>query len=175
MPPIVALLLLAMGAQLLLGLDPKKSLTQYSRSTWSQNDGLPQDGIRAIAQTSDGYLWLGTDAGLARFDGYQFLTFLADHDDLPSDSITALAAAPDGGLWVGTSAGLAHYTNRRFTKYRATDGLPDGAIASVLVAPDGVLWVTAGNRLTRFDGEAIYCCGRANCGRYSRDHHGYGQ
>ena len=56
-------------------LDPRKSLTQYSRMVWTQEHGLPQDTIRAITQTTDGYLWLGTDEGLARFDGYDFVIF----------------------------------------------------------------------------------------------------
>src|SRR5215510_781227 len=53
-------------------LDPHKSLAQYSRAVWNQQQGLPQDTITAIAQTPDGYLWLGTNEGLARFDGYEF-------------------------------------------------------------------------------------------------------
>ena len=53
---------------------------------WTQQQGLPQDTIRAITQTADGYLWLGTDEGLARFDGYEFVVFNRDHDNLPSNS-----------------------------------------------------------------------------------------
>ena len=73
-----------------LALNRTKSLTQYTRTIWTQEQGLPQDTIRAIAQTTDGYLWLGTDEGLARFDGYEFVIFNKDHGDLPSNSITAL-------------------------------------------------------------------------------------
>ena len=54
-------------------LNPSKALTQYSISHWTQEQGLPQNTISAIAQTADGYLWLGTDEGLARFDGYEFV------------------------------------------------------------------------------------------------------
>src|SRR6202035_3444030 len=84
---------------LALALNPGKSLTQYTRTVWTQEHGLPQDTIRAITQTSDGYLWLGTDEGLARFDGYEFIIFNKDRGDLPSNSITALAAGGDGVLW----------------------------------------------------------------------------
>src|SRR6266498_3530778 len=80
-------------------LDARKALTQYSRTVWTQQQGLPQDTIRAITQTADGYLWLGTDEGLARFDGYEFVVFNKDKGGLPGNSVTALAAAADGTLW----------------------------------------------------------------------------
>ena len=76
-------------------LNPGKSLTQYSRLVWTQQDGLPQETIRAIAQTTDGYLWVGTDEGLARFDGYEFVVYDKTNGDLPGNSITALASAGD--------------------------------------------------------------------------------
>ena len=81
-------------------LDPHKGLTQYSRTTWTQQQGLPQDTVRAIVQTADGYLWVGTDEGLARFDGYEFTTFRKGSGDLPSNSITALAATGIGTIAV---------------------------------------------------------------------------
>jgi signal transduction histidine kinase/ligand-binding sensor domain-containing protein len=136
----------------LAALDPQKSLTQYSRTAWSQMHGLPQDTIRAIAQTADGYLWLGTDEGLARFDGYEFVVFQKANGDLPSNSITALAAAADGGLWIGTTNGLVSYRDKKFHPYTARDGLPDEAISQLYVDRQGVLWVVAGVHLSRFDG-----------------------
>jgi len=139
--------LLAPGAK---ALDPRKSLTQYSRTTWTQEQGLPQDTIRAIAQTTDGYLWLGTDEGLARFDGYEFLTFDKARAGLPSNSITALAASPDGALWVGTGSGLMRFDGRRFHTYTTADGLPDNAVSSLLMDRGGALWIVAGGALSRF-------------------------
>src|SRR5688500_444612 len=56
-------------------LDPSLQMTQYVHRSWSSNDGLPQDSINAIAQTRDGYLWMATQEGLARFDGIEFVTF----------------------------------------------------------------------------------------------------
>ena len=131
-------------------LNPAKSLTQYTRTVWTQEHGLPQDTIRAIAQTTDGYLWLGTDEGLARFDGYEFAVFNKDKGDLPSNSITALAAAPDGSLWIGTTGGLACYHGRHFRIYTTRDGLPDDGIAALLADHTGAIWIVAGIQLARF-------------------------
>ena len=114
-----------------LALDPRKSLTQYSRTIWTQERGLPHDTIRAITQTKDGYLWLGTDEGLARFDGYDFVVFNKTNGDLPDNSITALAAANDGGLWIGTSNGLTQYRDGHFKTFTMKQGLPDAAITAL--------------------------------------------
>jgi signal transduction histidine kinase/streptogramin lyase len=127
-----------------LALDPHKTLTQYSRTVWTQQKGLPQDTIRAIAQTADGYLWLGTDEGLARFDGYDFTIFNKNNGDLPSNSITALAAEPGGALWIGTTDGLTEFSGGRFRTYTRQQGLPDNAIGSLFVDHAGALWIVAG-------------------------------
>ena len=133
-----------------LALDPRKSLTQYSRTIWTQERGLPQDTIRAITQTKDGYLWLGTDEGLARFDGYEFVVFNKSNGNLPDNSITALAAANDGGLWIGTANGLTQYHDGRFQTFALKQGLPDTAITALHVDHEGTLWVVAGVYLSRY-------------------------
>src|SRR4051794_1793435 len=143
--------LLAIGIFPCFALDPHKRLTQFSRTTWTQMQGLPQDTIRAIAQTADGYLWLGTDEGLARFDGYEFVVFHKANGNLPSNSITALTAAADGGLWIGTSNGLVYYRDKRFRTYTVKDGLPDDAITQLFVDRTGKLWIVAGIYLSRFE------------------------
>jgi signal transduction histidine kinase/ligand-binding sensor domain-containing protein len=137
-------------AQAALALDPHKALSQYSRTVWTQERGLPQDTIRAITQTKDGYLWLGTDEGLARFDGYEFVVYNKTKGDLPDNSITSLAASTDGALWIGTQNGLVEYRNGRFRAYTTRDGLPDAAITNVYADPNGGLWVVAGGYLSRY-------------------------
>ena len=87
----------------LWALDPQKPVAHYSHRVWHTADGLPQDSVRAIAQTKDGYLWLGTQSGLARFDGEHFTIFDRLNSPLKHDHILALYASRDGPLWIGTA------------------------------------------------------------------------
>jgi signal transduction histidine kinase/ligand-binding sensor domain-containing protein len=134
-----------------VALDPRKALTQYTRTVYAQEQGLPQDTIRAIVQTPDGYLWLGTDEGLARFDGYEFSVFNRDRGGLPGNSVTSLAASADGTLWIGTNNGLARYRDRSFRSFGTKDGLPDNGISALVAARDGSLWIVAGVFLTHYE------------------------
>jgi signal transduction histidine kinase/ligand-binding sensor domain-containing protein len=145
-------LLLAGGASRIYGLNPAKALTQYSVTVWSQQQGLPQDTIRAITQTTDGFLWLGTDEGLARFDGYEFVAFGKNRGDLPSNSVNVLAAGPDGSLWIGTPSGLTRYANGRFQTFTQKDGLPGNPVTALSIDHAGTLWIVAAGNLSRFDG-----------------------
>jgi len=146
----LGLWLLVVLAGPVFALDPLKGLTQYSRTVWTQGQGLPQDTIRAIAQTSDGYLWLGTDEGLARFDGYDFTLFDKNQSRLPSNSIGVLQAGPDGSLWIGTPGGVTLYRNKQFQTYSTKDGLPDDAISALMVDHAGTLWIVSGLDLAEF-------------------------
>ena len=146
------LVVAAVGAlvQPLCALNPRRALTQYTRTVWTQQHGLPQDTVRAIAQTKDGYLWLGTDEGLAQFDGYDFVVFNKENGALPSNSVGTLWAAKDGSLWIGTLGGLTHYRNGKFTTFTQKDGLSDTSISSITEDPSGGIWVVAGVYVNRF-------------------------
>lgn len=130
-------------------LDPHKRLTQYSRSVWTQQQGMPQDRVRAITQTQDGFLWIGTDEGLARFDGYEFTTFTKDNTALPSNAVNALAPGPDGSLWIATPKGLTRHKDGRFSTFGRKEGLEDEFIAALLVDQAGAVWTVANGNLTR--------------------------
>jgi signal transduction histidine kinase/ligand-binding sensor domain-containing protein len=89
------------------GLDPKKAVTQYSLTQWGHRDGLPSTSIYAIAQTPDGFLWLGTADGLVRFDGIRFLQVpLSVNGAMAFGKVRALAPGADGALWIGTEGGM---------------------------------------------------------------------
>jgi len=97
----------AVSLQLLLpgigyALDPARGLLQYNCQTWGRPNGLPANGINAITQTTDGYLWLGTAIGLVRFDGIEFKVLdLGRVQQARSSIVNSLCSAKEGGLWVG--------------------------------------------------------------------------
>jgi PAS domain S-box-containing protein len=134
-------------------LDPTKALAQYTRDVWLTDRGLPQNTVLALAQTSDGYLWLGTEEGLARFDGIRFAVF--DKGNTPalrSNTVTALLAEPDGTLWIGTNAGLTRLHRGRFDTYTTSQGLSSNVILSLCQDRSGRLWIgTDGGGLDRLE------------------------
>ena len=134
------------------GLDPRLALSQFGHDVWTTSNGLPNDSVRAIAQTADGYLWFATVGGLARFDGMNFTVF--DGSDTPllkRSTLTAMLAAPDGSLWIGAgSSGLVRYRQGGFEKI-GIPGLPGGSTRAMLVDSRGVFWIGADGGLARID------------------------
>lgn len=125
---------------------------QYTRRTWHIQDGLPEETIQAIQQTSDGYLWIGTTGGLVRFDGSRFVHFLQPQHRvaLTNDSTFCILVARDGSLWLGTEGeGLLHFQNGVLRAYTAADGLTDGFVRSVVEDSHGRIWVGTDNGLFR--------------------------
>jgi signal transduction histidine kinase/ligand-binding sensor domain-containing protein len=147
---LLAVIAVATASLPALALNPRRALTQYTRTVWTQEHGLPQDTVRAIAQTKDGYLWIGTDEGLAQFDGYDFVVFNKENGALPSNSVAALWAAKDGSLWIGTLGGLTRYRGGKFITFTKKDGLDDTSVNSITEDPSGAIWVVAGVYLNRF-------------------------
>src|SRR3954452_791018 len=124
---------------------PRKRVTHYTHRIWTQAEGMPQDTVRAITQTADGHLWVGTDEGLASFDGYRFVIYGRGAGELPSSGVTALCAARDGTLWIGTSSGLTAYKDGAFRTYGPDQGLGrDALISDVREGPDGSIWLATG-------------------------------
>src|SRR5262245_23933818 len=91
-------------------LDPALTIVQYAPTAWRSRDGFTEGVIRSITQTPDGYLWLGTELGLLRFDGVRAIPWRPDSDQLlPSTQIMTLLSSRDGTLWIGTARGLASW------------------------------------------------------------------
>ncbi|MEM9593029.1 MAG: two-component regulator propeller domain-containing protein [Acidobacteriota bacterium] len=144
--------LLAALAPSASGLDPGRAVDQYNERRYLVEDGLPQGTVRAIAQTADGYLWIGTRAGLARFDGRSFTVLNRDNTpELLNQHVRSLAVDNEGTLWVGTNGNtLLAYRDRTFVTYGPETGLPGGPIISLLPGSGGDLWVgTYGAGLAR--------------------------
>src|ERR1700757_4979906 len=88
------------------GLDPEQEITQYSLTQWGHRDGLPSTAIYSLAQTPDGFLWLGTCDGLVPFDGLRFVTVpLSKRGELGSGRVQALMVSRTGSMWIGTESG----------------------------------------------------------------------
>ena len=136
------------------GLDPRKALTQLGLDTWSTDHGLPSATVTSVLETRDGYVWLGTYDGLARFDGTRFAVFTQE-DGLGNNGVRALCEDRDGNLWVGTNGGgVARLARGRFRRFTTADGLPSDIVWSLqLDARDGSLWLgTNGGGLVRWRG-----------------------
>src|SRR5436190_504252 len=119
--------------------------------SWQVEDGLPQDSAGAVLQTRDGFLWVGTGAGLARFDGVRFRKF-GLQDGLRSVRITALAEDWQGGLWVGTSGGgVSRWAAGRFTSFDSEGGFPGGLeVISLAADRAGSVWIGTDKGLVRW-------------------------
>ena len=121
-------------------LDPALTISQYAHTAWRSRDGFTEGVIQAIAQTDDGYLWLGTTLGLLRFDGVRVTPWHPVSGQLPSTHISRLLSARDGTLWIGTARGLASVKDGALLQYPAAGG---SRILRLLEDPDGVVWVAA--------------------------------
>jgi signal transduction histidine kinase/ligand-binding sensor domain-containing protein len=118
-------------------LNPTRAISQYAHTTWRMQQGIFPGNPAVIAQTADGYLWVGTRAGLLHFDGVQFVAWTpADGSKLPSDEIGALLGARDGGLWIGTRQGLVEWKDGRLISFPVVTGY----IQELLEDQAGAIW-----------------------------------
>ncbi|MEJ1931600.1 two-component regulator propeller domain-containing protein, partial [Nostoc sp. NIES-2111] len=141
-------------------LQPGRKIWHYGYAQWQDRDGLPQNTVQAIAQSTDGYIWLGTEAGLVRFNGRAFRTYTqANTPEMRSDSVLSLLARPDGGLWVGTRSGLILRRGEKSRSISKGMGSHEG-IRALAQDEAGNLWVGTNRGVTRV------AAGQEAAGRY---------
>lgn len=131
----------------------RSSPVHYGSRIWQTDDGLPQNTVQALVQTRDGYLWIGTQNGLARFDGARFVVFDAKNTPgLGSSQIYALAQDNHDSLWIGTfNAGLSRLSQGRFETFTEKNGLVCNAVRTIYAARNGVVWIGTTNGLARYE------------------------
>lgn len=139
-----------------------QGFTGYTEHLWQAPDGLPEQTVQAFAQTSDGYLWIGTTGGLLRFDGAHFTVFDRQNTGaLHENSVFSLLVARDGTLWIGTEGGgIVSYSNGGFHTWTGIDGnttdfvrvLEQDRDGSIWAGTDGGLLHLASDRFVRVDG-----------------------
>jgi PAS domain S-box-containing protein len=128
-------------------LDPSLDISQYAHTAWKIPDGFTRGAIYSIAQTPDGYLWLGTEFGLVRFDGVRAVPWQPPAgEQLPSEFIARLRVTRDGRLWIGTLKGLASWKDKKLTQYPKFAGQQ---INALLEDQKGTLWVGGFSRSAR--------------------------
>jgi ligand-binding sensor domain-containing protein/signal transduction histidine kinase len=156
-PKIRHLYLLAVwvfGCSAVSALEPSTPLANFARQSWAIESGLPQNSVQALLQSKAGYLWLGTEAGLARFDGNAFQVYDRNsRPALPGSDVRCLLEAHDGTLWIGTSEGLARWKDETVTAFTTRDGLPANGIRALAESPDSVLFAWTDLGLARREGE----------------------
>ena len=116
----------------------------YTKYTTAES--LADNDAHAVAVAADGAIWVGTDAGVSRFDGETWFIYTTENG-LLNDLVTAITVAPDGTLWFLTGGGVSRFDGEAWTNYK----MPFGR--AIAVTPDGVVWVGTFDGLLRFDGQ----------------------
>src|SRR5688572_6397245 len=119
-------------------LNPALEISQYAHTAWTIREGFFSSPVSTIVQTPDGYLWLGTESGLLRFDGVRIARWQPRGDEpLPSTNILKLLVTRDGRLWIGTFAGLASWKDGHLVTYPELAG---EVVASLVEDSQSTVW-----------------------------------
>ncbi|HEY5911974.1 MAG TPA: two-component regulator propeller domain-containing protein [Verrucomicrobiae bacterium] len=138
-------------------LDAGQVALEFNRRSWQHEHGLTAgDRVYAIRQTRDGYLWLATQYGLARFDGRTFTVF--DHvttPELADEDCRTLAEDPEGNLWIGTRTGVLRRSGNRFTSFNGKLGSHPVTYPPLCASAGGGMWVAGRGFICRIQGDAV--------------------
>ena len=146
-------LLAAIACLTAFALDSDRTIAQFAHTAWGPKDGAPSP-VTALAQTADGYLWLGSHDGLYRFDGVVFERYQPQSGGpFPVRIVSSLLALPDGDLWIGfSSGGVSVLKNGNATNYTTSDGLPGGLVRGLAQDREGTVWAATNAGLARLEG-----------------------
>jgi signal transduction histidine kinase/ligand-binding sensor domain-containing protein len=146
-------LLIVLACVSAYALDRDRSIVQFHHTAWGVNEGAPAE-ISALAQTEDGYLWMGSPQGLFRFDGVKFEEYKPQLGvELPSHGIYYLMATPDGGLWIAFApTGLGFLKDGYLTLFSRPEELPDSQIHAFARDLDGRIWASTETGLVLREG-----------------------
>jgi signal transduction histidine kinase/ligand-binding sensor domain-containing protein/DNA-binding response OmpR family regulator len=133
-------------------LNPEKALSQYVMDDWQSGHGaLPQNSVLSMAQTGDGYLWLGTHHGLIRFDGVRFVMFSQRNTpEFKGNSVEALHVDRRGAMWIATAAGALRFENGKFQALESGELFADNPVWAFAEDGEGGVWLGAETGLFRY-------------------------
>lgn len=148
------LVLLACLPGLVNGAQPPILPQDLTVRSWTQLQGLPNDSVTSVLQARDGYLWVGTAGGLARFDGVRFVLIRPTLEKSDTVFVTALCEDSTGRLWVGTQhEGLMYLTNGVLNSFEEErNGASDETVNSIAEDTSGCLWIGTSSGLTALHG-----------------------
>jgi signal transduction histidine kinase/ligand-binding sensor domain-containing protein len=148
----VLFLLVILSARSALALDPDRHISELAHRAWGAKEGVPTD-VWSLAQTTDGYLWIGSATGLFRFDGVRARPFEPESGSkLPAHHIQSLFASPDGRLWIGWRGGVSVLEAGKLTNFGSSDGLPPGYVWGFSQDRRGRIWAASEGGLVCFEG-----------------------
>ena len=139
-----------LGAKALTALDGTYRLGEFQVRSWQIENGLPQNSVQAVLQDRQGYLWLATQGGVARFDGVRFVVFdRSNTEAFQRENTLALAEDRDGTIWIGTDSGLLRYRRGEFVRLGLQDGLPGERVRALKIDQEGTLWAATSGGVCR--------------------------
>jgi ligand-binding sensor domain-containing protein len=146
-------LLLALACSCAAAFASDRTVAQFAHTAWGPKDGAPSV-VTALAQSTDGYLWLGSSDGLYRFDGVVFEHYRPQSGGpFPAQEVRSLLTLPNGDLWIGfRSGGISFLRNGHATNYTTRDGVPVGAVSGFAQDGKGTIWAATGSGLARLEG-----------------------
>ena len=134
--------------------DSDRTIAQFAHRAWGPKDGAPSV-VKALAQSADGYLWVGSHDGLYRFDGVNFERYQPQSGGpFPAKDVTSLLALPNGDLWIAfKSRALTLLRNGNATNYPTRDGVLGGGVSGFAQDREGTIWAVTGGGLARLEGD----------------------